>query len=59
MNFKAIMMEFCDKPKECLRWGQYPCGFFFILYLARFARLGSSTEWAFVQTFVIDFLLVA
>ena len=29
MIFKAIMMEFCDKPKECLRWGQYPCGFFF------------------------------
>ena len=41
MSFKAIMMEFCDKPKERLRWGQYPC---IILYLARFARLGSSTE---------------
>ena len=39
MSFKAIMMEFCDKRKECLRWWQYPCGlFFFILYLARFAR---------------------
>ena len=29
MIFKAIMMEFCDKPKECLRWGQYPRVFFF------------------------------
>ena len=53
-------MEFCDKPKEGLRWGQYPCGlFFYILYLAGYARLGSSTEKAFVQTFIINLLAVA